>query len=71
MFNNNNNAMKTFISVENKDALQFEHTLEEFDLLRDVVDIQERDFMTDFIFEDLNEEEETTLEQLKNDLETN
>jgi len=60
--------METFISVENKDAWQFEQTLEEFDLLRDVVNIRERDFMTDFIFEDLNEEEETTLEQLKNDL---
>ena len=60
--------METFISVENKDAWQFERSLDEFDLLRDVVNIRERDFMTDFIFEDLNEEEETTLEQLKNDL---
>ena len=60
--------MRTFISVENHKAQQFEHSLEEFDFLNDVVNIRERDFMTDFIFEDLNEEEETTLEQLKNDL---
>jgi hypothetical protein len=60
--------MRTFISVENHKALQFEHTLEEFDLLIDCLNIRERDFMTDFIFEDLNEEEEATLEQLKNDL---
>ena len=60
--------MRTFISVENHKATQFENTLEEFDLLNDVINIRERDFMTDFIFEDLSEEEETTLEQLKNGL---
>ena len=60
--------MTTFISVENHKAAQFENTLEEFDFLNDISHIRERDFMTDFIFEDLNEEEEATLEQLKNDL---
>jgi len=60
--------MRTYISVENHKATQFENVLEEFDLLVDVQSVRERDFMTDFIFEDLNEEEEQTLEQLKNDL---
>jgi hypothetical protein len=60
--------MRTYISIENAQAMQFEHTLEEFDFLNDIIDIRERDFMTDFIFEDLNEEELTTLDQLKNDL---
>lgn len=60
--------MKTYISIPNEQATQYENTLEEFDFLDDVISIRERDFMTDFIFENLNEEEETTLEQLKNDL---
>jgi len=58
--------MRTYITVPNEISMKFEHALEEYDLLYDVVNIRERDFMTDFIFEDLNDEEETTLEQLKN-----
>lgn len=60
--------MRTYITVTNEQASLFEHTLEEFDFRNDVVHIRQRDFMTDFIFEDLNEEELTTLEQLQNDL---
>lgn len=60
--------MRTIISIQNEQALQFEHTLEEFDFLNDVVNIREKSFFTDFIFEDLNEEDEITLEQLKKDL---
>jgi hypothetical protein len=60
--------MKTYIAIENHQAEQFEQVLEEFDFLNEVIAIRERDFMTDFIFEDLNEEEEETLEQLKSDL---
>ena len=60
--------MRTFISIENHKATQFENTLEEFDFLQEVKTIRERDFMTDFIFEDLTQEEEDTLENLKNDL---
>jgi len=60
--------MRTFISIENHKALQFEHTLEEFDFLSQCENIRERDFMTDFIFDDLSEEEEAALETLKNGL---
>ena len=61
--------MRTYITVTNEQASLFEHTLEEFEITEDyVVHIRQRDFMTDFIFEDLNEEELTTLEQLQNDL---
>lgn len=60
--------MRTFISIQNEQALQFEHTLEEFGFLTHDLNIRERDFRTDFIFEDLNEEELETLEQLKKDL---
>jgi hypothetical protein len=59
--------MSTFIlPVPNELANQFEINLEEFDLLIDLVNIRERDFMTDFIFEGINEEEARTLEQIKN-----
>jgi hypothetical protein len=60
--------MKTFITVENEQAEQFEQSLREFNLIHDVKEIQERDFRTDFIFEDLNEQEEETLEALKSEL---
>ena len=60
--------MRTYISIENDKAEQFENTLAEFDFLNDVMSIRERDFMTDFIFEKLNEEEITTLETLQNGL---
>ena len=60
--------MRTFISIQHEQAQQFELILEEFDFLNNINSIRERDFMTDFIFEGLNEEEETTLEQLKKDL---
>tara|TARA_R110000803_G_scaffold79924_1_gene145653 strand:+ start:24 stop:233 length:210 start_codon:yes stop_codon:yes gene_type:complete len=68
MNNANNNKMKTYISIQHEQAQQFELILEEFDFLNNINSIRERDFMTDFIFEGLNEEEETTLEQLKKDL---
>jgi hypothetical protein len=60
--------MRTFITVENEQAEQFEQSLREFDLIHDVKEIQERDFRTNFIFEDLNEQEEATLEALKSEL---
>jgi hypothetical protein len=60
--------MRTYISIQNEQAFEFTILLDEFDFLNDAVNIRERDFMTDFIFEDLSDEEEITLEQLKNDL---
>jgi hypothetical protein len=60
--------MRTYISIQNDKAQQFENTLAEFDFLDAVQSIRERDFMTDFIFEDLNEEELATLETLENGL---
>jgi|TARA_S200002703_G_C3587376_1_gene180396 hypothetical protein len=60
--------MRTYISIQNEQVLEFEILLDEYDFLNDVVNIRERDFMTDFIFEDLGDEEEITLEQLKKDL---
>ena len=58
--------MRTYISVPNEKAEQFEQTLEEFEFFNN--NIRERDFMTDFIFEDLNEVEEAVLECIKSDL---
>ena len=60
--------MTTYISIETPKADQFEILLDEYDFLNDVHSIRERDFMTDYIFEKLNDEELTTLEQLQNDL---
>jgi|TARA_B110000444_G_C18466566_1_gene422730 hypothetical protein len=60
--------MRTYISIQNEQVLEFEILLDEYDFLNDVVNIRERDFITDFIFEDLGDEEEITLEQLKKDL---
>ena len=60
--------MRTYISIQNEQVLEFEILLDEYEYLNDVVNIRERDFMTNFIFEDLGDEEEITLEQLKKDL---
>jgi len=60
--------MRTFISIENHKAEQFEQALEKFNFLNDIESIRERDFMTDFIFEDLNDEEEETLEAIKSEM---
>lgn len=60
--------MKTYISLENELSEQFENVLNEFDFLDQVSQVRERDFMTDYIFEDITEEEEETLETLKNEL---
>ena len=64
----NTKKMRTYISIQNEQVLEFEILLDEYDFLNDVVNIRERDFITDFIFEDLGDEEEITLEQLKKDL---
>ena len=67
---NKTNDMITYISVPNEKISEFEYSLEDFDFITNdkLIDIRERDFMTDFIFEDLSESEEEALEQLKNDI---
>lgn len=70
LYNNNQKPkiMRTFITIENEKAEQFEQSLIEFNLIHDVKEVVERDFRTDFIFEDLSEEDEGTLEALKSEL---
>ncbi len=60
--------MTTTLTIQNEQAEQFEHLLGQFDLLQNLRNIQEKSFHTHFIFNELNEEEETTLEALQNDL---
>lgn len=56
--------MRTYITIPtgNKSDI-YEHLLDEYDFLP-IVAIRERDFDTDFMFDDLNDEELTTLRSL-------
>jgi hypothetical protein len=60
--------MRTFIRVQNEQAEQFELTVCEFNFENTLVNITEKSFHTDFIFEGITEEEEDTLENIKNNL---
>jgi len=55
--------MRLFLSIENGKADQFEIDLFEFDFTD--FTRRERDFMTDFIFEDCDEREEAILHSLE------
>ena len=59
--------MRTYITIENEKSAQFEDALIQFDLIEELEEIRERDFMTDFIFNYLSDDEEHTLETIKSD----
>jgi hypothetical protein len=63
--------MKTrhFLSIENHKANEFQQQLEEILDNQMTFRIRERDFMTDFIFEDCTDEEGEFLEGLQHDFE--
>lgn len=60
--------MKTFCIIDNTKAEQFENLIDEFDLLEECTNIKERDFNTIFTFENINDEQLTTIEALEKDL---
>jgi hypothetical protein len=54
--------MRAFISIENEKAILFENEIQSFLIDSDLeFRIRERDFMTDFIFDECTEEEEEML----------
>ena len=53
--------MTTF-TISNENASRFEWFLEQFDLLCNLVSVQEFDWRTHFIFEDLNDQEVSWIE---------
>jgi hypothetical protein len=59
--------MKTTFTIENEKALELEltfHQLLSDDLLEALDSVKEHDFNTRFIFNDLNDEEVSTIENL-------
>lgn len=56
----------TVFQIENESAEQFEMLLEEWELMELVQNTIERDFRTEFYFEELNDEEYDLIESLIN-----
>jgi hypothetical protein len=53
--------MKTTFTIANEFAGELENQLSEMDLLQQVTDIKEGDFWTNFVLEDITDEEEALI----------
>ena len=59
--------MKAYLTIENENATAFEQFLDETFEGQQTFRVRQRDFMTDFIFDDQTHEEIEFLDELEND----